>query len=102
LTEASLYRELGGLSADYVKGGYEDADFCMRLHERGLETWYVSEVELYHLEGRSNVPVDNDMSNRFNAWLFNQRWAERIESTDGRQGVRELYGVAAVAGEPSP
>jgi GT2 family glycosyltransferase len=80
LTELELYRELDGLSTDYVKGGYEDADLCMRIHERGLETWYVPEVELYHLEGRSYVPSQTDMSNRFNAWLFNQRWGERVDS----------------------
>jgi O-antigen biosynthesis protein len=80
LTELELYRELDGLSTDYVKGGYEDADLCMRIHERGLETWYLPEVELYHLEGRSYVPSESDMSNRFNAWLFNQRWSEQVDS----------------------
>lgn len=79
LTEAELFEGLGGLSADYVKGGYEDADLCMRLRERELEAWYVPEVELYHLEGRSYVPSSSDMSNRFNAWLFDQRWGERAE-----------------------
>lgn len=80
LTERALYEELGGFSADYVKGGYEDAEICMRLQERELETWYVPEVELYHLEGRSYVPAATDMSNRFNAWLFDQRWGERVEA----------------------
>jgi GT2 family glycosyltransferase len=78
LLERELYDELGGFSADYVKGGYEDADLCMRIQERGLETSYVPEVELFHLEGRSYVPAATDMSNRFNAWLFDQRWAERL------------------------
>lgn len=78
LTERALYEELGGFSADYVKGGYEDAEICMRLQERELETWYVPEVELYHLEGRSYVPAATDMSNRFNAWLFDQRWGDRV------------------------
>lgn len=81
LTERELYEEFGGFSADYVKGGYEDADLCMRIQERGLETWYVPEVELYHLEGRSYVPSSTDMSNRFNAWLFDQRWGKRVEET---------------------
>ena len=54
----------------------------MRIQEQGLETWYVPEVELFHLEGRSYVPSASDMSNRFNAWLFDRRWAERIEADD--------------------
>jgi GT2 family glycosyltransferase len=78
LLERELYDELDGFSADYVKGGYEDADLCLRIQERGLETWYVPEVELFHLEGRSYVPAATDMSNRFNAWLFDHRWAERL------------------------
>jgi GT2 family glycosyltransferase len=89
LLERELYDELGGFSADYVKGGYEDADLCMRLQERGLETWYVPEVELFHLEGRSYVPTATDMSNRFNAWLFDQRWAERLrEQASAGEGDR--------------
>lgn len=74
-----LFEQLGGLSPDYVKGGYEDAELCMRIQEQGLETWYVPEVELFHLEGRSYVPAATDMSNRFNAWLFHRRWGERVE-----------------------
>lgn len=87
LLERELYQELGGFAADYVKGGYEDADLCMRIRERGLETWYVPEVELYHLEGRSYVPAATDMSNRFNAWLFDRRWGERAEGPGGAGGV---------------
>jgi GT2 family glycosyltransferase len=82
LTERELYEDLGGFSADYVKGGYEDADLCMRIQERGLKTWYVPEVELFHLEGRSYVRAATDMSNRFNAWLFDQRWAARLREEE--------------------
>jgi GT2 family glycosyltransferase len=82
LLERELFEQLGGLSVAYVKGGYEDADLCMRIQEQDLETWYVPEVELFHLEGRSYVPSASDMSNRFNAWLFDQRWGRRIEDDD--------------------
>jgi GT2 family glycosyltransferase len=78
-----LFEELGGFSVDYVKGGYEDAELCLRIQERGLETWYVPEVELFHLEGRSYVPSVTDMSNRFNAWLFDQRWGRRAAELSG-------------------
>jgi GT2 family glycosyltransferase len=101
LTERALYGELGGFSADYVKGGYEDADLCMRIQELGLETWFVPEVELYHLEGRSYVPSDSDMSNRFNAWLHDQRWRERVDAMADGQGVRGSFGVCAADREGS-
>lgn len=87
LIERELFEQLGGLSVDYVKGGYEDADLCMRIQEQGLETWYVPEVELFHLEGRSYVPSASDMSNRFNAWLFDRRWGGRIEADDPTGGA---------------
>jgi len=83
LLERELYEDLGGLSVDYVKGGYEDAELCMRLRDRDLEAWYVPEVELFHLEGRSYIPSETDMSNRFNAWLFDQRWGERAQGSAG-------------------
>lgn len=79
LLARELFEDLGGLSVDYVKGGYEDADLCMQIQERDLEAWYLPEIELFHLEGRSYVPSATDMSNRFNAWLFNQRWGARAE-----------------------
>jgi GT2 family glycosyltransferase len=88
LIERQLFERLGGFSVDYVKGGYEDADLCMRIQEQGLETWYIPEVELFHLEGRSYVPSPSDMSNRFNAWLFDRRWGKQIEGDDagGEEG----------------
>jgi GT2 family glycosyltransferase len=101
LTERELYGELGGFSADYVKGGYEDADLCMRIQERGLETWFVPEVELYHLEGRSYVPSESDLSNRFNAWLHDQRWRQRVEAMADGQGVRGSFGISAADREGS-
>jgi GT2 family glycosyltransferase len=100
LTELELYRELDGFSADYVKGGYEDADLCMRLQERGLETWYIPEVELYHLEGRSYLHKENDMSKRFNPWLFDKRWGDRVAAMADEQGVRASFDlVPAPEGE---
>jgi GT2 family glycosyltransferase len=99
LTERELYTELDGFSADYVKGGYEDADLCMRIQEHGLETWYVPEVELYHLEGRSYVPSESDMSSRYNAWLHDQRWRGRVEAMADSQGVRGSFGISAAAPE---
>ncbi|HWO46853.1 MAG TPA: glycosyltransferase family 2 protein, partial [Solirubrobacterales bacterium] len=81
LLARELYEDLGGLSVDYVKGGYEDAELCMQVQKRDLEAWYVPEIELFHLEGRSYVPSATDMSNRFNAWLFNQRWGAQVEQT---------------------
>src|SRR4030095_5707952 len=50
---ADCYRQLGGLNGCYVQGDYEDSDLCLRLIEAGYENWYLSAIDLYHLEGQS-------------------------------------------------
>jgi len=79
LTSAGLYRELGGLRSIYIQGDYEDSDFCLRLREAGHETWYLPEVELYHLEGRSYDTSLRQSNARYNSWLHTRLWGEQIE-----------------------
>ena len=35
MIDRALYDEVGGLREDYVQGGYEDSDLCLRLIEAG-------------------------------------------------------------------
>jgi GT2 family glycosyltransferase len=79
MIERALYEELGGLSGHYVRGDYEDFDICLRLLERGRQSWYLSEVELYHLEGQSYSTDLRLPANSFNAWLHTQTWRATIE-----------------------
>jgi GT2 family glycosyltransferase len=81
LTEAALYRRLGGLRSMYVQGGYEDSDFCLRLREEGLECWYLPDVELYHLEGQSYPSEARELSDPYNRWLLTQAWDDTIRAT---------------------
>ena len=53
MVERALYERSGGLPDDYVQGGYEDSDLCLRLIEAGRRNWYMADVELYHLEAQS-------------------------------------------------
>lgn len=78
LIHAELYRQLGGLSQQYVQGGFEDSDLCLRLLAEGLDTWYLPDVELYHLEGQSYGADARELSAKYNAWLHTQLWDERI------------------------
>jgi O-antigen biosynthesis protein len=75
-----LYEEVGGLSGEYVRGDYEDSDLCMRLCKRGLENWYLAEVELYHLEAQSYLPHARRPASDYNRWLHTHRWGEQIEA----------------------
>jgi GT2 family glycosyltransferase len=69
LIDAELYRSLGGLRGIYVRGDYEDSDLCLRLREQGRESWYLADVELYHLEGQSYPTPERTAASRYNQWL---------------------------------
>lgn len=75
-----LYEELEGLRGMYVQGDYEDTDLCLRLRESGRETWYLPEVELYHLEGQSYSLETRTAMSRYNVWLHSRLWDSAIES----------------------
>jgi GT2 family glycosyltransferase len=75
-----LYAELGGLRGAYVQGDYEDTDLCLRLREAGLDSWYLPEVELYHLEGQSYDLETRQAMSRYNVWLHTRLWNEAIEA----------------------
>ena len=79
MIERSLYEEVGGLSPQYVQGGYEDCDLCLCLIEEERENWYIPDAELYHLEGQS---YPTDLRNRvtgYNRWLLTELWGDLIQ-----------------------
>lgn len=79
LIEHELYTELGGLSGMYVQGDYEDTDLCLRMRAAGRDTWYLPEVELYHLEGQSYGLESRFAVSRYNIWLHTRLWGDAIE-----------------------
>jgi GT2 family glycosyltransferase len=84
LTSAEVYRQLGGLSGDYIQGDYEDTDFCLRLSRAGLASWYLPQVELYHLEGQSYPSAARQRNLGYNRWLHTYRWSADIEALMAR------------------
>jgi GT2 family glycosyltransferase len=78
LISTDLYRELGGLSGQYIRGDYEDSDLCLRLREMGREAWYLPEVELYHLEGQSYPTGERALTSEYNKWLHSFLWADAL------------------------
>lgn len=50
-TPRSLFAALGGFDPDFAPGYYEDTDYCFRLRERGLHTYYQPESAVVHVEG---------------------------------------------------
>jgi GT2 family glycosyltransferase len=95
LTSAGLYRDLGGLRSIYIQGDYEDSDFCLRLREAGYETWYLPDVELYHLEGRSYDTSVRQTNARYNSWLHTRLWGEQIEDLMSDQSTAPPAGASS-------
>jgi GT2 family glycosyltransferase len=81
------YEQLGGLRGMYVQGDYEDTDLCLRLRKEGLDTWYLPEVELYHLEGQSYALETRHAMSRYNVWLHSRLWDPQIESAMAELGA---------------
>jgi len=78
MIDRELFAELDGLRGMYVQGDYEDTDLCLRLRQQGRETWYLPEVELYHLEGQSYALENRTALSRYNVWLHTRLWDEEI------------------------
>jgi GT2 family glycosyltransferase len=92
--EASLYRQLGGFSEDYIIGDFEDSDLCLRARSAGRRSYVALDVELYHLERQSQNRT-GDRTSRinltiYNCWLHNSRWAKLIEKPPGRDSFDKL------------
>jgi len=78
MLERARWERLGGLRDRFVQGDYEDSDLCLRLREAGLESWYVPEAELYHLEAQSYPGELRRATTRYNTWLQTHLWGEQI------------------------
>lgn len=50
LTPKAQFEQLGGLDERYAPAYYEDADYCLRLHEQGLRVIYEPGAWVLHLE----------------------------------------------------
>ena len=65
-----LWDMLGGFDEDYIKGYFEDVDFCLSAREKGLRVWYEPRATLYHEVGTSG----GNPNFMRNTKLFYERW----------------------------
>jgi GT2 family glycosyltransferase len=79
MIDRELFQSVGGFSYQYVAGGYEDSDLCLRLMQEGREQWYMPSVELYHLEDQSYPKEVRWRVTDYNKWFHSERWGEQIE-----------------------
>lgn len=84
LVDKHQFDELGGLSTEFVMGDFEDSDYCLKLAEIGLTTWYLPAAVLYHLEAQSYPTEQRGAALRYNAWLHTRKWSPLIETVMAR------------------
>jgi O-antigen biosynthesis protein len=92
MVDRGLFERAGGLPPIYVGDEYEVSDLCLQLAGEGLENWYLPDVELYHAEPRLDEANGAMASERYDKWLYDHRWSERIASLT--EDVRPAEGVA--------
>ena len=73
----SLARKLGGFDVSYVVGDFEDSDLCRKIQAGGLTCAVDTDVELYHLERKSQATAQQNWRMNltlYNAWVHQRRW----------------------------
>ncbi len=70
-----VFFDLGGLSTEYLFAYYEDADFCLRLREMGIEIKLDRSARWIHMEGvgRTMTPAQRTFM-WLNRYFFTQRF----------------------------
>lgn len=86
----AAFEAVGGLSADYILGDYEDSDLCLALRARGGEIGYVPAAELIHYERQSiagHPGHARTLAALHNRRLHHARWADAITPLVARMPV---------------
>jgi GT2 family glycosyltransferase len=78
LIRRELFEAVSGFDTAFVNG-FEDVDLCLRVAERGYETHYCHESELYHLASMSEGRTRHDSRNER---IYRERWADRVQPDD--------------------
>lgn len=75
MTLTSLYREVGGYSEELAVS-YNDADYCLKIRQKGFWVVYAPKAELTHMESQTRVA---SLDIKEQAW-YHQRWAMDVVS----------------------
>lgn len=83
LMRRSAWDEVGGFSAGYIVGDYEDSDLCLRLRQAGYGILYEPAAELFHFERQSIAQhggYAGTVAAAYNRRLHHRKWASTIAS----------------------
>ena len=73
MTRSQVFREVGGYSEELAIS-FNDADYCMKVHEKGLRVVYAPGAELTHMESQSRVAS----ADKNEVEWYHRRWAPRL------------------------
>jgi GT2 family glycosyltransferase len=84
MVNTELFRQMGGLSTEFVIGDFEDSDLCLRVRQRGLLVLVDLEASFYHLERQSVGHGESDDLLKtkvvaMNACTHQEKWGGAIE-----------------------
>jgi O-antigen biosynthesis protein len=79
IVRRSMFDELGGFDDRYAPGYFEDADFCLRLAERGLRTVLEPAACAVHIQWGSGTRERAKALVRRNRERFLERWGTRFD-----------------------
>jgi GT2 family glycosyltransferase len=81
LTPRDIWERLGGFDEAFTPGYYEDADYCMRLHQAGLRVVFEPSVAVDHFENGSEVKIGDALRiSERNRQTFRDRHAAALRS----------------------
>jgi len=75
--ERALAEEIDGFDEEFVIGDFEDSDLCLKLAAMDRRSAVDFDVELYHLERKSQGASDQNWRQNltlYNAWVHQRRW----------------------------
>jgi len=77
------YERWGGLSEEFIRGDFEDADLCLRILEGGGRVGMVRANGIFHLERQSITLMASESVRSAITYLncirFNRRWSDFID-----------------------
>lgn len=86
MIKRALLEQHGAFDEVFIIGDFEDSDLCLKIRDSGLRCAVDLDVQLYHLERKSQLsPALNWRMNTtlYNAWQHQGRWGARIAEQGG-------------------
>lgn len=89
LMKKEVFDGVGGFDEGYLQGDFEDSDLNLKLYEKGYKNYYDPNIELYHLERKSQGLFASEewklKLTLYNALNHTLKWDTLINTINQRQ-----------------